>query len=723
MKISVKDKINDSVKDDKNSLDKENEKDRFNDAKDSIDDRLKSSDNDNKLIQEIHEEKKESKWDNIDWNKDLSDEKKESKWDNIAWNKDISEEKKESQWDKIDWNKDYSKNGKITENINEHLENNIMSGEDCDENLNDLKDFEEKIEDKDVDEGFVEKIEDELNNHEIEKDFIENLEDDLENSEIEKDFLDGIDTLETNNSDHDFVDDIEDKLEDSDLINNFIEGIKEVLNIKDIDKELIDNLIKSLESKEMSSPSEITQKKLIANQQKFFRLKEVVIEQIREFGATQQKKYRISEIINKIGYKYNDTRVRNTIKDLIGEILFPIFFGGEFGQKAKYKLEDVYQLADNIGRERYGTPGIVTSRGVKLFLKDINSGISPSLARTEIWCQKENHPPFTPLIYKLSLERSWCKLCWADARMKSYDDVLMIGAENGYILDETTKAFIEKMKIRGNKSPKDVRLNWICTRCDTPKNYSYNNIQKITKDGATGCKTCFSKSLEITKDYVQKVGKEKGIELDMTDEEFEIAKEKMKEQKRPPAHARLIWKIRGKRVPLTFNYVAYLMNNKARYKNIDYISPTGHRSSEGENHGRWVLQKMFGAKFEHTFFKDIVGEELEIPGQKVKIHPRSHVDGYDIVHVKGKDFKTVYEFWEMYHHKKPGSKKKDEFKRTACNTKEIIFIVLTDEQNPVDFQQIIARQFTKQTGIIIQHQYQKKLDSFLKTLKKQKKNN
>ena len=469
-----------------------------------------------------------------------------------------------------------------------------------------------------------------------------------------------------------------------------------------------------MESREIPNSNEIKQKKLIANKQKFLKLKNLVAEQIRNYDATQKKKYRISEIIEKIGYKSNETRIRNTIKYLIGEKAFQNYIGGEFGPKPKYKLEDIYRLAQNIGLERYGTPGIVTSRGVELFLRDINAGISPAHAKTEIWCQQETHPPFTPAIYKLSIERSWCRQCQADSRMKSYDEVLMIGVNNGHILDETTETFAIKMKNRGKKLPKDVKLYWKCIRCETPKNYAYNNIQKITRRGATGCKTCFSRSLEITKDYAEKVGKEKGLELDMTDEEFEAAKGEMRKQNRAPAHSSLMWKKGKMRIPLTFNYVAYLMRNNSRYpKHKKYISSTGHRSSEGENHGRWVLQNIFGAKFEHTLFKEIVGEDIRINNEIKKIHPRSHVDGYDTIHIKGKDFKIVYEFWEIYFHKRPEIKEKDDFKQNVCKRKGLVSIILTDEQDPINFPEIIAKQFKQQTEVEIKHQFQKKLDLFL----------
>ena len=81
-----------------------------------------------------------------------------------------------------------------------------------------------------------------------------------------------------------------------------------------------------------------------------------------------------------------------------------------------------------------------------------------------------------------------------------------------------------------------------------------------------------------------------------------------------------------------------------------------------------------------------------------------------------KEIYVVYEFWEMYHHKYLDSKRKDKFKQKIFKKKDIISIILTDEQDPVHFQQIIATQFKKQTGIKIPHHYQKKLDTFIEEI-------
>ena len=70
----------------------------------------------------------------------------------------------------------------------------------------------------------------------------------------------------------------------------------------------------------------------------------------------------------------------------------------------------------------------------------------------------------------------------------------------------------------------------------------------------------------------------------------------------------------------------------------------------------------------------------------------------------------------MYHHNYYNSKRKDEFKKIIFKQEGIILIILTDEQDPINFQQIIAKQFQDQTGITIQHQYQENLDTFIERI-------
>ena len=210
MGIGSKEKVNDSVKDDKQFLDKEKDNNKFNEISkrdeinDSKDDKRKNYDKDNKLIQETQEEKKASKWGKIDWNKDTSEERKASKWDRIDWNKENSEEKKESKWDKIDWNKDisdernesnsnneYSENEKIEGYINDNLKDNMMFGEGDDKKIKGLKDFDEDFEAKEKDEVFLEEKKDNLENKYVGENCVEEFKKETNEEGVEVDLLKG----------------------------------------------------------------------------------------------------------------------------------------------------------------------------------------------------------------------------------------------------------------------------------------------------------------------------------------------------------------------------------------------------------------------------------------------------------------------------------------------------------------------------------------------------
>lgn len=107
---------------------------------DSKEFKLKDIEMDSKFTKGTSKEKKETKWDKIDWNKLYSEEKRECKWNNIDWSKPYSEAKKESKWDKIDWSRDYSsEEKKIKEYKNEVINDNMMTGEDFNEKITDEK--------------------------------------------------------------------------------------------------------------------------------------------------------------------------------------------------------------------------------------------------------------------------------------------------------------------------------------------------------------------------------------------------------------------------------------------------------------------------------------------------------------------------------------------------------------------------------------------------------
>lgn len=323
MKIGCKEKINDSIKSDKDFLDKEKEKNNINepskldDKKDPKDDRLNIDDKDNKVIQEIHNEKKESKWDKIDWSKDVSEEKKESKWDKIDWSKDVSEEKKESNW-----YKEYSENEKIKGYINENLEDNIMFNEDNDEKVEDLKDFNESIEYKDIDEEFIEVIGDKLDEHKFEKDFIEGIEDELDKSHIKKEFRQKDDERDFIN---DFEEDIKDNIGYKNLTNDKLqEKFKEYYNETEkyanwgikIKKDFIYWLDEKIEKEDISIREKDNLDKLkysCMDINKNQEIKEFIIEKIRNSSLTQQQ---ISKESEKIGINLSSATISRIYQEL-----------------------------------------------------------------------------------------------------------------------------------------------------------------------------------------------------------------------------------------------------------------------------------------------------------------------------------------------------------------------------------------------------------------------
>ncbi len=158
---SFKDNFNNSVKDKEDILGKGKDQDinKSNDLSqsDSKGDR-KNEDKDNAIINTTSDEKKESKWDTIDWSKKSTDKIIESKWDTIDWSKKSSEDEKESKWDTIDWSKkssedekeskwdtiDWSKseNEKTEENKYENIKDKSMNGEEFKEDFQDLNEKE-----------------------------------------------------------------------------------------------------------------------------------------------------------------------------------------------------------------------------------------------------------------------------------------------------------------------------------------------------------------------------------------------------------------------------------------------------------------------------------------------------------------------------------------------------------------------------------------------------
>ena len=249
---------------------------------------------------------------------------------------------------------------------------------------------------------------------------------------------------------------------------------------------------------------------------------------------------------------------------------------------------------------------------------------------------------------------------------------------------------------------------------------SHSRSTQSLENPKTGCKICAARALEITREHAADIGKSKGLKLEMTEEEFNKAKEKTRLQGINVRLAELKWREAEKLVIYPYAYVHRAKPGSFKYKNI-YNSPTRHPSSAEETEGRILLQDIFGVKFDHTYLRDIVGNQVEIKKGVIKdVHTRSHVDGYNIVHVNGKNFKVVYEFWEMYWHSKFKNRIRDEFKRDVFDAKgDIVFIKLTDQIEKKLWVNEIVKQFKDQTGVSIWNMIpQKSLQKWLRNNEK-----
>jgi len=486
-------------------------------------------------------------------------------------------------------------------------------------------------------------------------------------------------------------------------------GILTVIN----EVKFISDIIRSIENSENPTKNEIKQKKLIANPDKYEKMKKLVIEQLKHFHTVGKKKYSNKEIMNEIGY-YDRERVKNTIIRLIGsQKLYKKFFTKK-GSEPKYTLEDLIETAANVGQKRMGIPGIITKKGVEIFQAEITKGIGPSQAYTQVWCQNQNHKPFK-IRFNHLLDGIYCRRCSGDKQANSFEKAMQIGIRRGFILKENENSYSKKIIERENKRPVDVKLEWECIGCGNRHSRSIQSLE----NPKTGCKICAAKNLEITKEKATEIGKIKGLKLVMTDVEFEMAKGKMRKKGLSVTLTELKWLEAGKRVSYSYAYVYRAKPGSFKYKNI-YKSPTGHPSSAEENEGRLLLESIFGVKFDHTYLRHIVGDEIKIKSGTIKkIHHRSHVDGFNTVNVNGKNYEVVYEFREMYWHSKYLTRKRDILKHEVINAKGgIVFLILNDQTDKKLWAQIIAEQFKIQTGVSIHSLIpQKTLNLWLKAKK------
>lgn len=119
MGSNIKNKAKESVKDNKEIVKIDKDKEVSKDVSKSVNENESKNDiKPNNGTKEHNKQKNENKWDKINWNKANSGKKSVSKWGEIDWNKDISEKKIINKWDEIDWKKDSSekKNDTIIDN-------------------------------------------------------------------------------------------------------------------------------------------------------------------------------------------------------------------------------------------------------------------------------------------------------------------------------------------------------------------------------------------------------------------------------------------------------------------------------------------------------------------------------------------------------------------------------------------------------------------------------
>jgi len=186
---------------------------------DSKDFKFKDNDIDNKMTQGTSVEKKESKWDKIDWSKTNSVEKKETKWDKIDWSKTYSSEEK-----------------KIEEYKNDNIDDSVMTGGDYKEKIEDTNFNEKEINDKVDDLSWLKDFEEKINKDkdDLENDFVENVNDNKYNN---KDYEGIDDILEEKGKDFENIDDIsEDDKKD------FVENVKYKLDEYNFDKDFVEGI-------------------------------------------------------------------------------------------------------------------------------------------------------------------------------------------------------------------------------------------------------------------------------------------------------------------------------------------------------------------------------------------------------------------------------------------------------------------------------------------------
>ncbi|MHA1489468.1 MAG: hypothetical protein ACTSRI_07415, partial [Promethearchaeota archaeon] len=404
-------------------------------------------------------------------------------------------------------------------------------------------------------------------------------------------------------------------------------------------------------------------RKIIQNPEKVRLLIDLVDIQIEHHEKTGEEKYSMSDISRIIGYK-DRTRIKNTIKSYIGDLLYSQIFGKKKIIKnpeklLKITLDELKMLVKDLGRSKSGTDGIITPKGIEMFKKAIEGGITPLSATIEVDCQIKGHPPMEKLVYNLVKGR-WCPKCGHQNRMLTYVQAKASGLRNGFYLKETPVTFAIKMKNRGEKVPSEVPLDWVCEN-------NHKSSKPSSEISRGGCMTCFRESQIITFTQAKEIAEKKGYSLAMTEKEFNDAIKEARKKGITPSVCKLKWSCGKHTWPTSYN-------------NMKSTAVCPHcRSRYYERRTRRLFKRIFGLDFLYAKKRDVL---------KDGSHGNIHFDGYNSFKISGKEVKLAFEFNGYQHYKFPNffhrynekaflrQRTNDEDKVNDCKEKKVVLIVV-----------------------------------------------
>ena len=388
-------------------------------------------------------------------------------------------------------------------------------------------------------------------------------------------------------------------------------------------------------------------------------MKSLVNEKLEEFETTG-KKIAVSEISRIIQYK-DRSRIRNTIKALIGNAVYEQIFGGPKPAYDALSIEQIDRLVKETGLSKYGIEGLITDKGVQLLRDALAGNIPLSKAKFEIWCQVKEHKPFNAWWGNLK-KGQYCRLCNADGRAFTYSDAIELGLENGYYLKETSETMKQKiLDERGNKPPSQVLLDWVCE-------HDHPNKKRLADISRLGCSDCYRIGRSITFSQAQDLASQKGYTLDMTPAQFKKAIDEGNKKGIKPSLVKLKWSC-GQH-SWTTSYQSMKGTGTC---------PTC-QSGYYESRTRRIIENTFpNMKFPQVKVRDII--------PKANVHGKMHFDGYAEFVYAGKIVKVAIEFQGYQHYDFPNVfhrsyqqfqnlRINDAKKATLANNNDIILITV-----------------------------------------------